>query len=48
VSLDPQLVDGWTMIVRILAATGKEAEARSALGAALAANPGNPALMSLQ
>ncbi len=48
VSLDPQLVDGWVMVVRILAATGKEAEAREALGAALAANPGNPALLGLR
>ncbi|HMQ91857.1 MAG TPA: cytochrome c3 family protein [Amaricoccus sp.] len=48
VSLDPQLVDGWSMIVRILAATGREAEARNALAAALAANPGNPTLLSLR
>ena len=47
VALDPQLVDGWSMIVQILAALNRPDEARAALAEALAANPGNPALAQL-
>jgi cytochrome c-type biogenesis protein CcmH/NrfG len=46
-SLDPQLVDAWTMIVRIRAATGDAAGARTALEEALAKNPGNATLQAL-
>jgi predicted CXXCH cytochrome family protein len=48
VAMDPQLVDGWTMVVRIAAATGDTGGARAALAAALAANPGDPTLGALQ
>ena len=48
VSLDPQLVDGWSMIVRINAALGQTDAARTALDEALKANPDNPALTALQ
>jgi predicted CXXCH cytochrome family protein len=48
VAMDPQLVDGWTMVVRIAAATGDTAGARAALATALAANPGDPTLGALQ
>ncbi len=47
VRLDPQLVRAWTMIVRILAATGDLDGARAALDDALAANPSNEMLQSL-
>jgi predicted CXXCH cytochrome family protein len=47
-ALDPQLLDAWTMVVRIRATLGDDAGARSALAAALAANPGAPGLLSLE
>ena len=47
VALDPQLVDGWSMIVQILAALNRPPEAQAALAEALAANPGDPALTQL-
>lgn len=47
VSLDPQLAQAWTMIVRIRQAAGNRAAARKALEEALAANPGNPTLLDL-
>lgn len=46
--LDPQLVDAWFMLVRIRAALGNGAGARTALAAGLKANPGAPALLNLQ
>jgi predicted CXXCH cytochrome family protein len=48
VGLDPQLVDGWVMIVRIAAATGDADGARRAVAEALAANPGQPVLLDLE
>jgi len=45
---DPQLVDGWVMIVRIRAVAGDGAGARAALADALAVNPGQPVLQSLE
>jgi len=47
VALDPQLVQGWMMIVRILAVTGNLADARQALDSAIAANPENAPLRQL-
>ena len=44
VALDPQLVDAWSMIVRIAAATEGAAAARAVLDNALAANPEDPTL----
>jgi len=40
-------LEAWSMIVRILAATGNAAGARSALADALAANPSSEALQAL-
>jgi cytochrome c-type biogenesis protein CcmH/NrfG len=48
VRLDPQRVEAWTMIVRILAATGDQDGARAALDDALAANPSSEVLQSLR
>ncbi len=48
VRLDPQRVEAWVMIVRILAATGDLDGARVALDDALAANPSSEALRSLR
>jgi hypothetical protein len=48
VSLDPQLVEAWVMIARIEAALGDAAAARRTIGAALKANPDDPALVSAQ
>jgi len=45
--LDPQLVEAWTMVVRIRAATGDVPGARAALEAALAANPDDASLGEL-
>ncbi len=47
VRLDPQQVEAWAMISRILAATGDLDGARTALDDALAANPSNEVLQSL-
>jgi hypothetical protein len=44
VTLDPQAVDAWVMLVRIAAATEGEAATRAVLEEALARNPGDPAL----
>ncbi|WP_170314627.1 multiheme c-type cytochrome [Aquibium carbonis] len=48
VAFDPQLVDAWTMIVRLQAALGDAEGSRRSLEEALAANPGAPALLALQ
>jgi predicted CXXCH cytochrome family protein len=48
VRLDPQRVQAWTMIARILAATGDLDGARAALDDALAANPSSEVLQSLR
>lgn len=47
VTLDPKLVDAWSMVVRIQAAMGDMQGAHEALEAELAANPGNPDLLAL-
>ena len=47
VRLDPQMVEAWTMIVRILTAVGDRDGARTALEDALAANPSDEGLRSL-
>lgn len=47
VQLDPQLIQAWMLITRILAATGDRDGARAALNDALAANPSNQILLSL-
>ena len=47
VRLDPQRVEAWAMITRILAATGDPDGARAALDHALAANPSSEVLQSL-
>jgi hypothetical protein len=44
VELDPQLVDAWSMLVRIAAATEGPAVARAVLKDALAKNPDDPTL----
>ena len=44
VRLDPQRAAGWVMIARILAATGRQKEAREEIIRGLAANPGDPVL----
>jgi len=48
VQLDPQLIEAWSMIVRLLAGMGEAQSANDALTAALVANPGDPALLALQ
>jgi hypothetical protein len=48
VTLDPQLIDAWSMIVRIRAAAGDGAGAWQALDEALAINPDTPALDALR
>ncbi len=48
VRLDPQRVEAWAMIVRILAATGDLDGARVALDDALVANPSSEVLRSLR
>lgn len=48
VSLDPQLVDAWVMIVRIRAALSGAEAGLAAVRLALNANPGNPDLLALQ
>lgn len=45
VALDPQLVQGWAMLVRIKAALGDTAGAARTLAEGLAANPGNAFLI---
>ena len=45
---DPQRVEAWAMIARILAATGDRDGARVALDDALAANPSSEVLQSLR
>ncbi len=47
VRLDPQRVEAWAMISRILTATGDPDGARAALDDALAANPSSEVLQSL-
>jgi len=47
VRLDPQRVEAWTMIARILAAAGNFDGARAAVDHALAANPSSEVLQSL-
>ncbi|NNG02859.1 MAG: tetratricopeptide repeat protein [Inquilinus sp.] len=48
VRLDPQLIQAWVMIVRILAATGDLQGAETALEEALAIEPGDRALLELR
>ncbi|MCO8146128.1 HEAT repeat domain-containing protein [Rhodovulum tesquicola] len=48
VTLDPQIVDAWSMVVRLHAAMGDPEAARAALARGLAANPGDGTLLSLQ
>ncbi len=45
--MDPQRVDAWVMQVRIAAALGDVAAARTALQSAVAANPADPSLTAL-
>ncbi len=47
VALDPQLVDAWSMIIRLRAAMGDPVGSAAALRAAMDANPGNAALLAL-
>lgn len=46
--LDPQMVQAWTMVVRLNAALGKPDAAKASLSEALAANPGDQMLLSLR
>jgi tetratricopeptide (TPR) repeat protein len=48
VTLDPQIVEAWSMVVRLHAALGDADAARAALQRGLAANPGDGRLLSLQ
>lgn len=48
VALDPQIVEAWSVLVRLHAALGDAGAARGALARGLAANPGHPALLALQ
>ncbi len=47
VALDPQLVDAWSMIIRLRTAMGDPVGSAAALRAAMDANPGNAALLAL-
>ena len=47
-TLDPQLLDAWRMLVRIAAATGDTPGAMAALEEAEAANPGSLFLEDLR
>ncbi|WP_299351015.1 multiheme c-type cytochrome [uncultured Shimia sp.] len=46
--LDPQMVQAWSMIIRLNAALGETDAAKAALSEALAANPGDQFLLSLR
>lgn len=48
VQLDPQLIDAWSIMVRIQAAQGDDAGARQSLLMGLNANPQDPTLMALR
>lgn len=48
VRLDPQLVDAWSIIVRLLAALGDAEGAVAAYAEGVAANPGHPALLAVR
>ncbi len=48
VDMDPQLVQAWSMIVRILDAQGNRESAKAALDSALEANPEDPGLLQLK
>jgi predicted CXXCH cytochrome family protein len=48
VSLDPQIVEAWVMLIRLHAAMGNPDAAHAALSSALAANPTSPELRSMQ
>lgn len=48
VRLDPQAVQGWVTIARILAATGDAEGVRATLDEGLATNPSNESLLSLE
>lgn len=48
VTLDPQRVEAWSMIVRLEQALNGDEAARQAVGQALQANPGTPELLSMQ
>ncbi len=48
VSLDPQLVDAWVMLVRIQLATGRIAAARTTVDTALDANPASGPLAAIR
>lgn len=45
VTLDPQIVDAWAMVVRLQAALGNREASRAG---GLSANPGDDRLLSLQ
>jgi predicted CXXCH cytochrome family protein len=47
VQLDPQMIEAWTMIVRLRAASGDLQGARTALDEALAVNPSDERLLAL-
>jgi predicted CXXCH cytochrome family protein len=47
VSLDPQIVEAWVMLIRLHAAMGNPNAAHAALSSALAANPASPELGSM-
>jgi hypothetical protein len=47
VTLDPQLTQGWSMLIRINAATGDMAAARAAANEAMAALPNDPEIRDL-
>jgi len=44
---DPQLIDAWTMVIRIRAAVGDREGAHAATLEALGVNPNDPALVSM-
>ena len=46
--LDPQMVQAWSMVIRLNAALERPDVAREALEQALTANPGDPTLRSLR
>ena len=48
VRMDPQLVDGWRMIIRILQARGENEAAASTAEEALSVNPENEMLTQLK
>jgi cytochrome c-type biogenesis protein CcmH/NrfG len=48
VRLDPQLVDAWSILIRLLAALGDAEGAVAAYTGGVAADPGHPSLLAVR